>query len=201
MRRIRFPFDKSKIPSDGIYILFEDGESSHGSDRIVRIGTHTGEGQLASRLTQHFLNENKDRSVFRKNIGRAILNKDQDPFLDQWNLDLTTREMKKKHSTSIDFSKQKDIEKQVTDYIQKTFSFVVIQVDDMKERMQLESKLISTVSLCEECKQSDKWLGNSSPLEKIRESGLWLVNELYKQPLTQMEVSELHTNLSSNHVS
>jgi hypothetical protein len=32
-------------------------------------------------LEQHFIKENKDRSIFRKNIGRAILNKDQDALL------------------------------------------------------------------------------------------------------------------------
>ena len=40
------------------------------------------------------MTENKDRSIFRKNIGRAILNKNQDPFLGQWELDLTTRKAK-----------------------------------------------------------------------------------------------------------
>ena len=71
MKRYRFPFDESSIPQDGIYFLFEKGEIGHGAERIVRIGTHTGEGQLPSRLWQHFLNENKDRSIFRKNIGRV----------------------------------------------------------------------------------------------------------------------------------
>ena len=67
MKRFRFPFDEAKIPLDGIYILFEKGEKAHGVDRIVRIGTHTGQGQLISRLKQHFINQNKDRSIFRKN--------------------------------------------------------------------------------------------------------------------------------------
>lgn len=79
--RHRFPFDDQDIPANGIYVLFEEGESGHGGDRIVRVGTHTGDNQLRSRLKQHFINENKDRSIFRKNIGRAILSKDSDPFL------------------------------------------------------------------------------------------------------------------------
>lgn len=58
----RFPFDDSVIPLDGIYILFEKGEVAHGAKRIVRVGTHTGVNQLRSRLRQHFLIENKDRS-------------------------------------------------------------------------------------------------------------------------------------------
>jgi hypothetical protein len=91
----RFPFDAGRIPKNGLYILFEDGEQAHGTDRIVRIGTHTGKDQLPSRLKQHFIKENKDRSIFRKNIGRALLNKARDPFLAQWEIDLTTSAAKK----------------------------------------------------------------------------------------------------------
>ncbi len=82
----RFPFDTNNIPRNGIYILFEVGEIGHGTNRIVRIGTHTGVDQLRSRLKQHFIQENKDRSIFRKNIGRAILNQNHDPFLKLWDI-------------------------------------------------------------------------------------------------------------------
>ncbi|GAG98657.1 unnamed protein product, partial [marine sediment metagenome] len=61
-------FNEQEIPKNGIYILFEKGECAHSTDRIVRIGTHTGKNKLRSRLKEH-LNENKDRSIFRKNIG------------------------------------------------------------------------------------------------------------------------------------
>jgi hypothetical protein len=69
LKRFSFPFDDTNIPLNGIYILFQKEEMAHGADRIVRIGTHTGKNQLHSRLKQHFINENKDRSIFRKNIG------------------------------------------------------------------------------------------------------------------------------------
>ena len=84
VKRIHFPFNRNEIPLNGIYVLFEKGENAHGVDRIVRIGTHTGNNQLISRLWQHFIHENKDRSIFRKNIGRCFLNKSHDPFLEQW---------------------------------------------------------------------------------------------------------------------
>ena len=188
MKRIGFPFDESEIPLNGIYVLFEKGEKGHGGDRIVRIGTHTGNNQLKSRLKQHFINENKDRSIFRKNIGRALLNNKKDPFLKQWELDLTTRKSKEKYSELVDFEKQKKIEKEVTRYIQNNFSFIVFEINEKEERLETESKLISTVSLCDECKPSKNWLGLSSPKEKIKESGLWLVNELYKTPFTEEEI-------------
>jgi hypothetical protein len=77
-RRFYFPFNQQKkeIPQNGIYIIFENGEKFGDLDRIVRVGTHTGDGQLRSRLNQHFVKENKNRSIFRKNIGRCMLNKE-----------------------------------------------------------------------------------------------------------------------------
>jgi hypothetical protein len=186
-----FPFDTKMIPSNGVYILFENGEYAHETNRIVRIGTHTGDSQLRSRLQQHFVRENKDRSIFRKNIGRALLNKAKDPYLAIWELDSTTSEAKKKYSSLVDVEKQKQVEQQVTTYMQSNFHFVVFQVDGKDKRLELESKIISTVSSCRECKSSLEWLGHFSPKDKIRESGLWIVNELYKQPLTEDEYDNL----------
>jgi len=191
MKKHSLPFNEQEIPENGIYILFEKGEFAHPTNRIVRIGTHTGNNQLRSRLFQHFLNENKDRSIFRKNIGRALLNKDKDAFLEQWEIDLTTKNAKNLHSNSVDFIKQKEIEKRVTMYVRDNFSFVVFQVDDKDKRLEIESKIISTVSLCDECKPSPNWLGLFSPKEKIRKSGLWLVNELWKTPLSDEDMIEL----------
>ena len=189
--RFEFPFDKSEIPKNGIYVLFEAGEKAHGGDRIVRVGTHTGENQLRSRLKQHYVIENKDRSIFRKNIGRAILNREDDPFLRQWNWDLTTRVAKDRYGHLMDWDKQKETEKKASEYIQEKLSFVVFEVKNKRERLTLESKIISTLSWCNECRPSDSWLGLHSPKRKIRQSGLWLVNELYKEPLSREEFEGL----------
>jgi hypothetical protein len=188
---LSFPFDTKMIPYNGIYILFETGETGHGTNRIVRIGTHTGSDQLRSRLKQHFIQENKDRSIFRKNIGRAILYRDHDPFLKLWDLDLTTHKARQMYKNVVDFSKQKQVEQQVTQYIQINFRFVVFRVDEKEKRLDWESKIISTVSLCTECQPSSSWLGKYSPKEKIQQRGLWLVNELDKKPLSESEYIEL----------
>jgi hypothetical protein len=186
----RYPFDVSKIPANGLYILFERGEIGHGANRIVRVGTHRGDGQLPSRLCQHVVKENKDRSIFRKNVGRALLNRDHDPFLGFWQLDLTTRRMKAAHS-DIDLKRQLEIERAVSAYMRENFSFVVVRLEEEAERLRLESKLISTVSSCDICGPSSRWLGLSSPVNKIRESGLWLVNELYREALTDIDLADL----------
>ncbi len=136
--RHSFPFDTDSIPTDGIYLLFEKGEHGHSHDRIVRVGSHTGKNQLPSRLMQHFVNENKDRSIFRKNIGRAILCRDNDRFLEHWELDLTARRNKEKYSEQIDFVKQKEVERQVSEYIQNSFTFMVFEVKDKEWRKALK---------------------------------------------------------------
>ena len=140
---------------------------------------------------QHFIKENKDRSIFRKNIGRALLTKDKDPFLEYWELDLTSRKAKDKYRGLIDLEKQKEVEKKTTECIRENFSFVVFQVSNKEKRLAIESKIISTVSLCDECKPSGDWLGLYSTKQKIRESGLWLINELYKDPFSDKDIKVL----------
>jgi hypothetical protein len=194
VKKIRFPF--GRIPLNGIYILFEAGESAHSAERIVSAGTHTGDDNLRNRLEEHFVKEKKDRSIFRRNIGRAILNKNQDPFLDFWDLDLTTRKARNKYTNqNSEMEKQKDVEKEVTTYIRNNFSFITIEIEDKATRLELKSKIISTVSLCERCKPSETWLGNYSPKEKIRESGLWVVNDLGGTPLNDEDIKYLESKI------
>jgi len=190
LKRYYFPITKTEIYKNGIYVLFERGESAHNVDRIVRIGTHTGNDQLPSRIEQHFVNENKDRSIFRKNIGRCILNKEGNNYLDVWEIDYTTKQAKEKYGHLIDEKRQKEIEKRVSKYIRENISFAIIEVNDKEERLFLESRLISTVSKCSICKPSENWLGLYSPKVKIRKSGLYLENELYKQEFNENECEE-----------
>ena len=191
MKRFRFPYDPERIPSDGVYVLFEKGEGTHGTDRIVRIGAHDGDHRLAKRLQEHFVRENKDRSIFRKNIGRALLNRDEDPFLEYWNVDLTSKKKRMQYEGLIDRERQQDVEQRVTAYIQDNLSFVVLRVTDSARRKLLESRLIATVSLCVACGPSREWLGLCSPKPKIRESGLWQEQHLYKSPLSTWDMEVL----------
>lgn len=191
LKRHSFQFDPAAIPRNGLYVVFEKGEVGHGGDRIVRIGTHTGEGQLRPRLRQHFLTPKKDRSIFRKNIGRALLMRDHDSFIEQWNFDLTTSEAKVTLGPLVDREKQEQVEHQVSAYMNAQFEFVVFPVHEKTKRLELEGKMISTVSLCKVCAASPRWLGSHSPLAKIRNSGLWQVNELYGDPLTAADLEYL----------
>ena len=185
--RFRFPYDSARIPENGIYILFEAGEHAHGTDRIVRIGTHRGNGQLLARLREHFLTENKDRSIFRKNIGRALLHRDRSPLAAQWEIDLTTREAREKHGPEIDQAAIDQVERRVSDYMRANFSFAVLEVPDKSARLRLEAGLIASVNRCKRCSPSSDWLGHDSPKQRISDSGLWLVQGLGAEPLTRTE--------------
>ena len=171
--RFKFPFnnDLDLIPKNGIYIIFEKGEKCNNLDRIVRIGTHTSDNQLRSRLNQHFVKENKDRSIFRKNIGRCFLNIENNSYSKVWEIDFTTRKNKDELGHLFDVNFHKQFETRITKYIQDSLSFAVIEVNDKVERMNLESKIISTISLCKNCKPSKNWLGLHSTKSKIVDFG------------------------------
>jgi len=192
-RRFSFPFEehKSIIPRNGIYVIFENGEKFNELDRIVRVGTHTGTNQLFSRLKQHFIKENKNRSIFRKNIGRCLLNKSNSPYLPLWELDITSREEKERNLRLLDLEFENKIEKQITNYIQANLSFCVFEVGAKDERLFWESKIVSTLAKTETFKPSNTWLGNHSTKDKIKACGLWQVNELYNDSLTERELKQL----------
>ena len=79
--------------------------------------------------------------------------------------------------------------RQIDGEVQSNLSFCVFHLETEEERLFWESRIIST--LAHSAKPSVNWLGNHSPKEKIRASGLWQVNELYKDCLTKEEFEEL----------
>ena len=60
----------------------------------------------------------------------------------------------------------------------KNLSFACIPIETKEKRLKYEALLIKTLSSDNDFKPSESWLGNYSPIEKIKNSGLWLVNEL-----------------------
>jgi len=197
-KRYYFPFEHfiNEIPKNGIYIIFEKGEKYKTLDRIVRVGTHTGNNQLRSRLNQHFIKENKNRSIFRKNIGRCFLNKESNPYLSLWELDITSRAEKEKNLKLLDLDFEKKMEKSISNYVQSNLSFCVFQIDTKDDRLFWESKIVSTLAKATDIKSSKNWLGNQSTKDKIKVSGLWQVNELYNDSLTELEFDQLKNIIS-----
>ncbi|MCX5814155.1 MAG: hypothetical protein NT178_16670 [Proteobacteria bacterium] len=199
------PFGLHYLPENGIYFFYENGESwGHGGDkpRIVRIGSHK-QGNFRKRIMQHYFFDDRkmnfdkskpsDRSIFRKNIGRALLWRDGDEYVSLWEKDFTKISNRDVFGHIRDIEKEKAIESKITEIVKNRFSFRFIQIDDEAARIGkdgLEKALIGTIAGCKCCNPSDNWLGNHSPVDKIRDSGLWLVQYLNSKEIneTQKEV-------------
>ncbi len=192
----RFTYDEiNRIPfNNGIYIVFEKGERYNNLERIVRVGTHDSPDRLKTRLKDHFFNENKDGSIFRKNIGKAILNKRHDDYLDTWSLDTSKNE----NRIFVNIQKQKAVEKEVSDYLRNNFTYTCFEVENKEKRLRLEKAIIATLNLQEDFCPSKEWLGRFSPVERIRESGLWLTIGLDAQKLTSDESRFIKSSVLGN---
>lgn len=198
--RYNTSFDPARLPSNGVYFVFEKGETSHDGERIVRVGTHTGENNLRKRVQEHFLKENKNRSIFRKHLGKCILHRDDLPEKKrtQWDWDLTSRSQREAHAGEIDFEWEKTIERKVTAYIRDNICSAVISVDSKQERLAYERALIGTLCRCEACKLSSGWLGRSHPNRKISETGVWNILCQNEASISQSEVEKLFSKRGIN---
>lgn len=171
--------------NSGIYIVFETGETYLGMDRIVRVGTHKKDGRLLGRLKDHFYKENNDSSIFRKNIGRAILNKNKHPYLSVWT------KSSSRDDSNFNFAIQEKIEKQVTKYMRDSFSFTCIPVEINTERSRLEMGIIATLNKDIDFVASPNWRGKYSPEYEISQSGMWLKEGLDDIPLSDNEYKRI----------
>lgn len=196
LTRYTYPFEgqESHIPTNGIYIMFEEGETFQGLDRIVLVGAHTGVDNLYKRLKEHYVNENKDRSIFLKRVGSAILAKNKDPYLDIWEVDTTTPENKNKVQAQLNPAHEQQITQQAVAHIRDKISFVVFEVETKEERIDWKKKIIATLSKAAKngfIKPSGNWLGNFSPDLKVSQSRLWQSQHLDGEPLTPQEFDKL----------
>lgn len=184
--------DLAQVPKNGIYVLFEKDEEAHGRDRIVRVGTHRGQNNLPGRIREHLYKTNKDRSIFRKHVGRCLLAKTGDPFLSQWQLDLTTKASRILNEGKVDKLRLQQVEGDVTQYMLMSFSFAVLRFDAETERRQFEECLLSTIYACPDCGPSETWLGKCHPnSDVIRKCGLWNVQSLGGKVLSRDEAKRL----------
>jgi len=175
----------AQVPfEDGIYIMFEKGQKHGELDRIVRVGAHTSEGRLKARLKDHFISRNKDGSIFRKNVGKALISKNNDPYLDIWTMDTSN----KINRATIDKEKQTEIENAVSDYLHNNISFVCFPINNKEARLRIEEALIALLNCSADFYPDNSWLGKFSPVDRICRSGLWLTQGLDAEPLTVEEL-------------
>ena len=204
---IRHPFDIDKMPHAGIYFFYEKGEVwGHDAEkpRIVRTGTHN-KNNFRSRIRDHYIPDSKmnfdaymspphDRSILRKNLGRAILNRERNSYLKVWDIDFTSKKKREDLWNIRNVDEEKRVETKVTHLLQERFSFRFVMMDDERERRGsagIESRIIGTLSACPHCNGSDSWLGRHSPIDKIREGGLWQIQHLKSAVLVERDMRRL----------
>lgn len=143
-----------------------------------------------------------DRSIFRKNIGRALLNKQGDfDYLKVWEIDFTSNIKRANYSHLRDIEKERTIELQITELIRKRFYFRFIPLEGQEKRIGkagIESRLIGTVATCKLCIPTKTWLGRHSPLKKINGGKLWLYQHLSSIGLTDSDQADLQGAITSN---
>ncbi len=139
--RYTLPIDIKKTPENDIYFIFENGETAHNVHRIVYVGSHAVNGRLPDRLKEHFNIFSKDGSILRKNIGRAILNKNSDSYLKTWDIDFSQAKNKSLYETQRDKQYEQNIENQVTGYINNSFTVAVLEVANKEERQSLQKRI------------------------------------------------------------
>lgn len=186
--------DISTIPfQNGIYIVFEHGETYRGMPRIVRVGTHTSPNRLKPRLTDHFITENHEGSIFRKNIGKAFLNQVHDPYLRTWTLNTSKIPCR----DIIDKEKEQKIEQKVSNYMRENITFTVFPVESKQQRLRMEEAIIASLNQASDFGPGNTWLGHFSPEPEICQSGLWLKQGLDAVPLSEQEFRLLEQMVSS----
>ncbi len=184
--------DLAKVPDNGIYVLFENGEQGHDGERIVRVGTHRGQNNLPGRIREHLYKSNKDRSIFRKHVGRCLLAKAGDPFLAQWEIKLTTKASRALSEGKVDKTRLQEVEADVTRYMVENFSFSILRFESEEDRLHYEECLLSTIYACPDCGPFGTWLGRFHPTsEVIRTCGLWNVQGLAGKVLSLDEAKRL----------
>jgi len=189
----RFDWDMiDQIPyQNGIYIMFEKGESYHSMDRIVRIGTHKGQDRLLERLRDHFVREDADSSILRKNIGRAFLNMGLNPYLQVWEIDMHDSENIRNFGHLINKELDTELEARIRQYLRENITFICIPVDEEAERLRLEEGLIASLNMDPSFAPSSNWLGLNSPMPEIASSGLWNSQHLHGEPLYAEELERV----------
>lgn len=160
----RFPVSRRDVPPDGIYLLYETGETAlvdgEELDRVVGVGTHTGEGRLARRLGIHASGDRRG-SDLRLYLGSAVLAQQNpaDPRLQTWLNDKRTP--------------MDEIEGAVSEIIRDRFTVRCIPVPDREERQSLEQALLPLLARNSVAPPSEEWLGRHAAHREIRASGMW----------------------------
>jgi len=154
-KRKRFPFPPPfvQLPLNGVYFIFEKGQTSHGHPRIVRIGSHTGRDRLTARLWEHTIPHG--RSFFRYDLGKVIIEYPQAIGIEPISKEIWRGE-RSQLETLADRQALDLFEVELSAFIEQRFEFSVIGTSDPTEALALERECIATVAQCDVCKKESE---------------------------------------------
>ncbi|WP_417308191.1 hypothetical protein [Devosia sp.] len=177
----------SALPAQGLYVIFDPSEPSKYSDslsRIVRIGTHGvalgSKSILRTRLRAHFGQRdgsgNHRASIFRLHVGNALIARDglADAY-PHWGIGMSADPTIKRA--------ENDLEQLVSREIGR-LSFTFLEIRDpsspKSQRAILEHSFINYLAADGIPIEipTKHWLGQHSPVEAIRNSGLWNIQHV-----------------------
>ena len=180
---------KMTWPDHGVYFFFENKEARTDSGRgcrVVRVGSHaltaSSRTRLWNRLSQHrgvtkSGGGNHRGSIFRLLVGEALLAKDPGLIVPNWG----------KGQSAAREVRQLEVEHEirVSQHI-RSMPFLWLGVGAYRGgapmRAVIERNAIALLSNYEKAPPIDSpsrnWLGNWSPREKVRSSGLWNQNHV-----------------------
>ena len=152
--------------------MFDKTETFNRYSRVVRVGK--AEKSLLTRLTQHFINLDKDHSILRKHIGRSLLHK--------WEEENNVTYESAVQDWNTKGIGNPELEEKVTEYLIDNISFCLIPLTDKKQIRKLEQTLLEILSIHNRLHhettgkyiQTDNWLGNyCKENQRVMESGMW----------------------------
>ena len=91
----------------------------------------------------------------------------------------------------IDQGIEDELEAKISTYLRNNISFVSFPVEEKAERLRLEEGIIATLNRFPAFGPGENWLGLSSPVPDIAQSGLWNRQGLNGQPLIEMELERV----------
>jgi hypothetical protein len=173
-----------KLPSHGVYFIFDESERRSDSGdgaRIVRVGTHALTSTSSATLTQRLSNHrgsiksgggNHRGSIFRLLLGEAVFASGDIAPIATWG---------KGSIAPRDVRAQEHYAEQAVSDVLANLQLTVLAVPDREKRAHIETNAIALLSNFQKPSldtPSSTWLGNHSPRPKVRASGLWNIRDV-----------------------
>lgn len=165
--------------SNGIYILFQQGEKYGLIDRIVGVGIDYQGETLKTQLQKELIAGDKNFSPLRFQLGESMLNHCKSLYLAKWENKGYNNKFDKNRS------EEKIMEEKISSFIKNEISFIYFAVDNKEKKIQLRNKIINTLYHDKFFIDLNKNPGYYCTSENIRKSEIWNIERVTKEFLCE----------------